>query len=76
MSDPKFVLCQDCLKQKPYTDARHNSEEQCECGGDFCGCLCCIETLDKLKAGETKAEILGTKRDVHGWTAEGGRDVI
>lgn len=71
MSNPKHVLCQDCLKLKPYTDARHASEEQCECGGDFCGCLHCQETLEALKAGKTKAEDLGTISDVHGWTPEG-----
>ncbi|MGF1717857.1 hypothetical protein L4D08_23635 [Photobacterium chitinilyticum] len=73
MSDPKYVLCQNCLKLKPFTDDRHNSEEQCECGGDFCGCLYCQETIEGLLAGETKAEVLGTKCDVNGWTAEGGR---
>ncbi|EIZ1365780.1 hypothetical protein ACS85_16765 [Vibrio parahaemolyticus] len=71
MSDPKHVLCQDCLKLKPYTDARHSSEEQCECGGDFCGCPHCQITIEGLLAGETKAVILRTRRDIHGWTPEG-----
>ena len=40
-----WVLCQDCLKVKPYTDARHDGDEPCECGGDFCGCPFCQETI-------------------------------
>ncbi|AGB11013.1 TPA: hypothetical protein ACPVYA_004298 [Vibrio parahaemolyticus] len=71
MSNEKQVLCQDCLKLKPYTDARHRSEEQCECGGDFCGCLSCQETITALQAGKTKASELGTINDIHGWTPEG-----
>ncbi|OCH67874.1 hypothetical protein [Vibrio splendidus] len=71
MSDPKYVLCQDCLKLKPYTNTRHNSEEQCECGGDFCGCPYCQRTIEGLLAGQTKAAILGTQCDIHGWTPEG-----
>ncbi|KDN27991.1 hypothetical protein VFDL14_01605 [Vibrio fortis] len=71
MSDPKHVLCQDCLKLKPYTYARHCSEELCECGGDFCGCPHCQITIEGLLVGETKAAILGTQCDIHGWTPEG-----
>jgi len=44
----RYVLCQDCLKAKPYTDKRHDSEEQCECGGDFCGCDSCNQDADRL----------------------------
>ncbi|GLT18028.1 hypothetical protein GCM10007938_18060 [Vibrio zhanjiangensis] len=71
MSEPKQVLCQDCLKLKPFTAARHNSEEQCECGGDFCGCSGCQHTIKGLLAGKTSAKDLGTVKDIHGWTSEG-----
>lgn len=72
MSNPNHVICMNCLKLKPYTDARHHSEELCECGGDFCGCLHCQGTIEGLMAGETKAEKLGTQCDVNGWTPGGG----
>ncbi|MGF1702510.1 hypothetical protein L4D09_19635 [Photobacterium makurazakiensis] len=38
-----LVLCQDCLAVKSFTAARHNADEQCKCGGDFCGCDHCQE---------------------------------
>ncbi len=44
----RYVLCQDCLKVKPYTDKRHDSDEQCECGGDFCGCDSCNQDANRL----------------------------
>lgn len=47
----KYVLCQDCLKVKPFSVARHNSDELCECGGDFCGCEDCND--DALKNSVT-----------------------
>lgn len=39
----KKCLCQDCLKVYSYTDARHNEDEFCSCGGQLCGCLSCNE---------------------------------
>lgn len=49
---PAEVLCQDCLRIRPYSDARHNADEQCECGGDFCGCKSCIEKIAGLRASK------------------------
>ncbi|WP_132980986.1 hypothetical protein [Vibrio crassostreae] len=71
MTSNKQVLCQDCLKLKPYTYARHACEEPCECGGDLCGCPDCQRTIEGLLDGETKAAVLGTRSDIRGWTPEG-----
>lgn len=71
MSD-QIVLCQACLRISPYSVEKHNSEELCVCGGDFCGCDGCIETAQKLLAGERRAAQLGTFNDVGQWTAEQG----
>lgn len=38
---PNFVVCQDCMATAPYSDKRHQGEENCNCGGDFCGCPEC-----------------------------------
>lgn len=45
------VLCQDCLRIAPYSDARHNADEKCPCGGDFCACLDCECVAILLKGG-------------------------
>tara|TARA_R110001599_G_scaffold343441_1_gene566043 strand:- start:1707 stop:1949 length:243 start_codon:yes stop_codon:yes gene_type:complete len=66
------VLCQDCLKVKDFSQRRHNSEEPCECGGDFCGCESCIETINDLVAGKRSAEELGTQCDIEHWTEQDG----
>ena len=71
MTDPKYVMCTDCLKQMPYTDERHEGEELCDCGGEYCGCCNCLNTLKQLKKGETKKEILGTVKDINSWTVNG-----
>lgn len=67
-----LVLCQDCLKQKTYTAERHVGDEVCECGGDFCGCSSCNETLQALKAGKRTKEELGTQSDVLSWNENQG----
>ncbi|MCD9491050.1 hypothetical protein GLP30_09585 [Photobacterium phosphoreum] len=67
-----LVLCQDCLKQKIYTTERHVGDELCECGGDFCGCSSCNETLQALKAGKRTKEEVGTQSDVLSWNENQG----
>jgi hypothetical protein len=47
-SKPNFVLCQDCLAISPFSLAKHNNEESCSCGGDWCGCACCAHDAQKL----------------------------
>jgi len=44
----EYVLCQDCLKVKDYTDERHNEAELCECGGQLCGCRDCNDKALKI----------------------------
>lgn len=44
----KYVLCQDCMAVLPYTDARHNEDEYCDCGGQLCGCDDCQLQAEKL----------------------------
>ena len=44
----RLVLCQDCLAVAEYTDARHNEEEFCQCGGQFCGCEACHAAAAEL----------------------------
>ncbi|MEE3876774.1 hypothetical protein [Vibrio sp. YYF0003] len=48
MTRSKFVLCQDCLKVSIYSDARHNEDELCSCGGQFCGCSSCDSQAQQI----------------------------
>ena len=66
------VLCQDCLKVKGFSIERHNGEERCECGGDFCGCESCIETIKGLMAGKRSADELGIQCDIEHWNEQNG----
>ncbi|TOG40353.1 hypothetical protein [Vibrio parahaemolyticus] len=52
MSRSKFVLCQDCLKVSIYSDARHNEDELCTCGGQFCGCSHCNAQAEQIVADD------------------------
>ena len=64
----RAVLCQDCLAVAPYTDARHNEDEFCACGGQWCGCDMCLNTVRQLRAGERRAVWLGlTCEDLGFW---------
>ncbi|MGL5267594.1 MAG: hypothetical protein ACRC9E_15465 [Plesiomonas shigelloides] len=74
MFSPTEVLCQDCLRVRAYTVARHNTDEQCQCGGDFCGCESCAETISGLRAGKRLASELGLRSDVESWNAHDGID--
>lgn len=67
------VLCQDCLRVKPYTDARHMNVERCVCGGNYCGCASCNYTIHQLNAGVRDAETLGLKGDIRCWTPNEGK---
>lgn len=71
MSD-EIVLCQDCLRIAAYSDARHEGDELCSCGGELCGCHCCVDTANKLLAGERRAVKLGTQTDIGEWSADQG----
>jgi len=66
------VLCGDCLKVKDFSEKRHSGEELCECGGEFCGCSQCMDTVNALLAGKRKAHEIGCKKDVGSWSEEKG----
>ena len=66
------VLCQDCLKVKPFTAERHEGIENCECGGDLCGCGSCTDTIAILKTGKLKKKHTGLTQDLEKWSAKNG----
>lgn len=69
----RYVLCQDCLRVLPYTDARHQEEEFCTCGGQLCGCSGCNETVSLLLAGvRSPSDLRGVTVPVYHWSAERG----
>lgn len=67
------VLCQDCLRVKPYSDARHMNVERCVCGGDFCGCAACNDTILGLVIGVRSSEVLGVRGPIREWTPNEGK---
>ncbi len=69
----KIVLCQDCLAVSLYSDAKHNEDEFCACGGQWCGCEDCQETAMRLRNGERRAGVLRSQRDItEFWCEETG----
>ena len=74
MPSPKFMLCQDCLRVRPFTEAGHAGDEPCECGGDFCACLSCKGTAEQLAAGcrDARALSLRITGEAFAWSAENG----
>ena len=66
------VLCNQCLRVRDFSDAKHNFEELCECGGIFCGCASCTDAMNALFAGKLKAGEVGCNINLKSWTAEGG----
>jgi hypothetical protein len=45
---PLVMLCQDCGFVAPFTQAGHEGDEHCRCGGDFCGCPGCVASIAVL----------------------------
>lgn len=43
-----IVLCCSCLAIAEFTIAKHNEEEFCKCGGQWCGCSFCQDEAKKL----------------------------
>ncbi|MCI5157111.1 MAG: hypothetical protein D3906_01480 [Candidatus Electrothrix sp. AUS1_2] len=66
------VLCGNCLRVMPFTLARHHGDELCQCGGEFCGCAECNETITQLSSGVRNASDLGTYTDIGSWSPEFG----
>ncbi len=71
---PNFVLCQSCLRVRPYSDALHQTEGSCVCGSDMCGCPDCDAVAEKLMRRDFTFEAWEFKRtiDFTGYTAESG----
>ena len=44
----KIVSCCDCSAIAEFTAAKHNEEEFCKCGGQWCGCGGCQDEAKKL----------------------------
>ena len=68
----EFVLCGDCLRVSAYSDAKHGGELLCDCGGEFCGCEDCVETIRALANGARRAEEIGCKHDLNSWSPDTG----
>lgn len=71
-----FVLCMSCLCVRPFTAARHNAMEACQCGSEFCGCSMCAESAVDLLLGERNCDLLGLKPgpDLCSWNPEKGSE--
>ncbi len=70
----RYVLCQDCLRVQLYTDALHQTEGSCSCGGDMCGCGGCHQDASRLMVGVRDSSLFDFRVpvDLTGWTAEKG----
>lgn len=68
------MLCQDCLRVRPFNQAGHDGDEPCECGGSFCACLTCKHTAAQLAAGCRDAGAVGLRITckAFAWSAENG----
>lgn len=71
------ALCQDCLRAPTFSsiaelDAAHQEQLTCPCGGAYCACGSCLQTLEALEAGKRSAKECGLQHDITDWTAEGG----
>lgn len=66
------MLCQDCLRVRPFTQNGHEGRERCECGGTFCGCADCEFTAELLMTGERDRYVLGLSTKIVNWTAKDG----
>lgn len=64
---PIRCLCQNCLRVVQYTDRRHVGEDLCICGGEFCGCSDCNNTIILLEHGFRDADDLGLQTEIGDW---------
>jgi len=66
------MLCQDCLRVLPFDQAGHDEDYFCRCGGQWCGCKGCQETIARLRAGEWRGSMLGLTVDLRDWSEKDG----
>lgn len=71
---PRFVLCQDCLRVLPYSDALHQTDGSCVCGGDMCGCAECNSIAERLVRSDFVFEAWEFQHNLNftGYTVAGG----
>lgn len=73
-----FMLCQDCLCIREYTEDRNEGLERCSCGGEFCCCEQCAHVLNLLIAGLLTPELYNeffqedSVLDLSSWNPETG----
>lgn len=71
----EFVLCQDCLRVRPYSEEYHQNILSCSCGGDMCGCHDCSRTARMLTEGYyvgVMDVMFITLHELSGYTPENG----
>ena len=67
------VLCQDCLCLRSFSQRRHEGLDRCgNCGGEFCGCPSCQDTIRLLNAGCLDSDALGLTCDIESWNKKRG----
>jgi hypothetical protein len=65
------MLCNSCLRVAPFTDAGHSGDIVCDaCGGDWCGCGLCLDTVAALRAG--RFDEAGLLKPISFWCEETG----
>lgn len=55
----QFMLCQDCLAISPIENDALNGKKHCVCGGEWCSCYDCQETIFLLRIGVRDPRRLG-----------------
>lgn len=67
-----FVLCQGCLRTSICSKEKHCGMELCQCGGQWCGCANCHETVSALLRGERDQNALGLQVPISSWSPVNG----
>ncbi|WP_429211325.1 hypothetical protein [Aeromonas veronii] len=71
-----FVLCQGCLRTSICSKEKQYGMELCQCGGQWCGCANCHETISKLLKGERDCNKLGLQVPISAWSPVDGCTVV
>lgn len=71
-----FVLCQGCLRTSICSKEKQYGMELCQCGGQWCGCANCHETISALLKGERDYNELGLQVPISSWSPVNGCTVV
>ncbi|HHQ4468359.1 TPA: hypothetical protein ACSPZQ_002193 [Aeromonas veronii] len=71
-----FVLCQGCLRTSICSKEKQYGMESCQCGGQWCGCANCHETISALLSGERDQNKLGLQVPISSWSPVDGCTVV